>query len=350
MNSIYIHRIGLTAMAVSSMKERSRPHREMTDEDVEGIISGFASAGIRAREAGFDAIQLHGAHGYLLSQFISPLFNHRTDRWGGSTENRRRFHLELVSRVHQAIGDDFPLLIKFGVQDDREGGLSLNEGLETAQQMVHRGIDAIEVSTGVAFERATPIVKKGDPEHLPFRERTAALKRSIEVPVILVGGIRSLQTAENVVDSGDADLLSMSRPLIRQPDLIARKTVSAGGDRYLKRHGRSTSTVPVVLITQIGFVLAQIAPHACRPRHRAGQPPVGVGLDVAELDGRALALQADVANFSQAEETVNTVVEKLGGLDILVCNAGVTWDGVIWKLTEQQWDTVIDTNLKGYFN
>ena len=228
MNSIYIHRIGLTAMAVSSMKERSRPHREMTDEDVEGIISGFASAAIRAREAGFDAIQLHGAHGYLLSQFISPLFNHRTDRWGGSTENRRRFHLELVSRVHQAIGDDFPLLIKFGVQDDREGGLSLNEGLETAQQMVHRGIDAIEVSTGVAFERATPIVKKGDPEHLPFRERTAALKRSIEVPVILVGGIRSLQTAENVVDSGDTDLVSMCRPFIREPNLINRWH---GGDK-----------------------------------------------------------------------------------------------------------------------
>lgn len=220
-NSIYIHRIGLVAMVVSSKKGR-RPHREMDDEDIERIISDFASAAIRAREAGFDAVQLHGAHGYLMSQFISPLFNHRTDQWGGNTENRRRFHLELVSRVRQAIGDDFPLLIKFGAQDDRKDGLPLSEGLETARQMVTKGIDAIEVSTGVAFEKVAPIRAKGDPESLPFRERASALKQAVNVPVILVGGIRSLQMAKNVIDSGDADLISMCRPFLREPDLIAR--------------------------------------------------------------------------------------------------------------------------------
>jgi 2,4-dienoyl-CoA reductase-like NADH-dependent reductase (Old Yellow Enzyme family) len=221
-NSIYIHRVGLTALAVSRKKERSRPHREMTDEEIERVIADFAAAAVRAREAGFDAVQLHGAHGYLMSQFLSPLFNHRTDRWGGSTEKRRRFHLELVSKVRQAIGDGFPLMIKFGAQDDRKGGLPLSEGLETAKLMVAKGIDAIEVSAGVGIEKAAPILKKGDPEVLPFRERAIALKRVVRVPVILVGGIRSLQTAKNVVESGDADLISMCRPFIREPDLIAR--------------------------------------------------------------------------------------------------------------------------------
>lgn len=221
-NSIYLPRVGLTSLAVSRNKERSKAHREMTDAEIEGIVSDFAAAAVRARKAGFDAIQLHGAHGYLMSQFLSPLFNHRTDRWGGGVENRRRFHLEVVRRVRQAIGDDFPLLIKFGVQDDRKGGLPINEGLETAQQMVAEGIEAIEVSAGVGLEKAAPIRKRGEPEHVPFRERAAALKREVTVPIILVGGIRNLETAKNIIDSGDADLVSMCRPFIREPGLIAR--------------------------------------------------------------------------------------------------------------------------------
>jgi 2,4-dienoyl-CoA reductase-like NADH-dependent reductase (Old Yellow Enzyme family) len=221
-NSIYLPRIGVATLAVSSKKEISKAHREMTDVEIEGIISDFATAAMRARKAGFDAIQLHGAHGYLMSQFLSPLFNHRTDRWGGSVENRRRFHLEVVRRVRQEIGTDFPLLIKFGVQDDMKGGLPISEGLETAQQMIAKGIEAIEVSAGAGLRKAAPVRKRGEPEHVPFRERAAALKREVTVPVILVGGIRHLETAKNIVDSGDADLVSMCRPFIREPGLIAR--------------------------------------------------------------------------------------------------------------------------------
>ncbi len=221
-NSIHLSRVGLTSLAVSNNKEISQPHREMTDAEIDGIISDFAAAAARARKAGFDAVQLHGAHGYLMSQFLSPLFNHRGDRWGGSAENRRRFHLEVVRRVRQAIGEDFPLLIKFGIQDDRKGGLSLNEGLETARQMIAAGVEVIEVSAGVDIRNAAPVMKKGATERVPFRERAAALKRKVEIPVILVGGIRNLETARNIVDSGDADLVSMCRPFIREPGLINR--------------------------------------------------------------------------------------------------------------------------------
>jgi 2,4-dienoyl-CoA reductase-like NADH-dependent reductase (Old Yellow Enzyme family) len=219
-NSAYLPTIGREMLAVSKKQDVEALHRELTDAEIERIITDFCSAAVRARKAGFDAVQLHGAHGYLMSQFLSPLYNLRTDKWGGSAQKRRRFHLELVRRVRQTIGNDFPLLIKFGIQDDVEGGLSLSEGLETAKQMVDAGIAAIEVSAGVG---RTPIVpRKKNAEFVPYRERANALKRIVAVPVMIVSGIRSLDMAQNIVDSGDADLISMSRPLIREPDLIAR--------------------------------------------------------------------------------------------------------------------------------
>jgi len=222
-NSRYLPQKDITVLAVSRMPEISSPHREMTDEEVEVIISDFVSAALRAREAGFDAVQLHGAHGFLMSQFLSPLFNHRTDRWGSSGENRRRFHCEVIQRVRDAVGVDFPLMIKFGAQDDREGGLSLSEGLETALHMVEEGIDAIEVSGGSGgFGTFVRVMKEDDPERAYFRESAAAVKRAVTVPVIVVGGIRSLEMANSIVDSGDADLISMCRPFIREPGLVAR--------------------------------------------------------------------------------------------------------------------------------
>ncbi len=219
-NSDYLRRQGLTVLALSRMPGMNRPHQEMTDEDIEAIIADFAAAAVRGREAGFDAIQLHGAHGYLMSQFLSPLFNHRTDRWGDTAENRRRSHLKVTQKVRQALGADFPLLIKLGIQDDREGGLTFEEGLETAQQMVAEGIHAIEIITGIGAP--VPVMKEDEPERAYFRERAASAKRGLSVPVILVGGIRSLEMAQDIVDSGDADLIAMSRPLIRDPGLIAR--------------------------------------------------------------------------------------------------------------------------------
>ncbi len=218
--SDYLYREGITTLAVSRIPKLSRAHREMTDEEIEAILTNFASAALRAQEAGFDAVQLHGAHGYLMSQFLSPRFNFRTDRWGGDADNRRRFHLEVIRKVRHAIGTDFPLMIKFGVQDDRERGLSFGEGLEAARQMVETGIDAIEVSAGVGT--SVQVMKEGDSERAYFRERAAAVKQSVTVPVIVVGGIRSLEMAKSIVDSGDADLIAMCRPFIREPGLVTR--------------------------------------------------------------------------------------------------------------------------------
>ncbi len=214
-NSGYLEGKGIAALAVSASTEVPRPHREMTEGEIEAIIVEFEAAARRAVEAGFDAVQLHGAHGYLMSQFLSPLTNHRKDHWGGTPENRRRLHIEVARRVRPTPGKDFPLLIKFGVKDDQEGGLAIDEGLETARQMVANGIDGIEVSGGIGMTS----VAKGEAY---FRDRVAAVKRAVTAPVMAVAGIRSVQTAQSIVDSGDADMISMSRPFIREPGLVAR--------------------------------------------------------------------------------------------------------------------------------
>lgn len=215
----------MTALAVSKTPQMEKPHREVTDAEIEAIIGDFTAAAIRARSAGFDAVQLHGAHGYLMSQFLSPLTNHRTDRWGGSIENRCRFHLEVIRRIRRAVGADFPILIKFGAKDELEGGLTLDDGIEAARLMVIEGIAAIEVSAGMSStgpHAANPTRKAGEGEQPVFRERAAAVKRAVTVPIITVSGIRSLALAQNIVTSGDADLVAMCRPFIREPGLIKR--------------------------------------------------------------------------------------------------------------------------------
>ena len=184
----------------------------MSAAKVEAILDDFAAAAGRAREAGFDGVQFHGAHGYLMNQFLSPLYNFRSDEWGGSAAGRQRFYLEVIRRARRAVGPDYPLMVKFGVQDDLAAGLTLGEGLELAGTMVTAGIDAIEVSSGADGIR---LKKNPDHERANYRPRTAAVKRA-------VSGIRSLEMARSLMESGDADMVSMCRSFIRESGVVAR--------------------------------------------------------------------------------------------------------------------------------
>ncbi|MFC1814659.1 NADH:flavin oxidoreductase [Thermodesulfobacteriota bacterium] len=199
-------------------------HRAMTADEIEEIIDAFGQAAKRARAAGFDAVQLHAAHSYLFSQFLSPRSNRRTDQWGGTSENRMRFHLQVTSRVRKAVGDDYPLLIKLGVQDTVEDGLTLSEGCQVAKKLALVGIDAIEVSEGLEKVGANHIKKD-----IKFREGEAyyaswarAVKKVVKVPIILVGGMRSFDMMEKFVTENHTDCISMCRPFIREPDIVRR--------------------------------------------------------------------------------------------------------------------------------
>ncbi|MDD5191439.1 MAG: NADH:flavin oxidoreductase [Dehalococcoidales bacterium] len=219
-NSGYLIEKGFKPLAVSSLPESKRPHHEMTEQDIQTTIKDFINAAVRAREAGFDAVQLHAAHGYLMSQFISPIYNNRSDEWGGDPDRRRQFHIEVVKGIRKAVGNDYPLFMKFGLMDDREGGMSLAQGIEVAQLLVALGVDFIEVSGGVG--NVATYIKPGDIDRPVFRERAAALKRAVKVRVAAVNGIRSPQMAKEIIDSGDVDVISFSRPFIREPQFLSR--------------------------------------------------------------------------------------------------------------------------------
>jgi 2,4-dienoyl-CoA reductase-like NADH-dependent reductase (Old Yellow Enzyme family) len=195
--------------------------REMTNEDIWDIIEAFGDAARRAMYAGFDGIQIHGAHGYLISEFLSPHTNRRTDYWGGDEERRFHFLEEVYKAMRKEVGNNYPILIKMNADDFVEGGLKPEESLRIAKRLEELGIDAIEVSGGMYESGAKTaqlnILKKEQEAY--FRENSRLFKGQLNVAVILVGGIRSKDIAEDILQKGDADLISLSRPLIREPDL-----------------------------------------------------------------------------------------------------------------------------------
>ena len=201
------------------------PRHEITAGDIKGLVAAFAAAAGRAKAAGFDAVQIHSAHGYLLSQFLSPIFNRRRDDYGGSIANRARIHLEVVRAIRGAVGPDFPVLIKMNCQDFAENGLSVEDSIQAADLLAKAGLDAIEVSGGLLTGGKMSPIRPGinSPEkEAYFSEELRAFRKAIHLPLILVGGIRSFEVAKRLVKDGLADYIAMSRPFIREPDLVKR--------------------------------------------------------------------------------------------------------------------------------
>jgi len=200
--------------------------REMTGEDIALVTEAFALAASRALRAGFDGVQVHAAHAYLLSQFLSPFHNKRKDAYGGSIENRARMLLEVVRGVRAAIGNHRALLVKMNSDDFVEGGFSVQDMVETAALLEGAGVDAIELSGGSPFSKAYvsfrpgPIRTQADEAY--YQGAARQCKERVSVPLMLVGGIRSYGVAERLVKEGVTDYISLSRPLIREPGLVNR--------------------------------------------------------------------------------------------------------------------------------
>ncbi|MBW1775505.1 MAG: NADH:flavin oxidoreductase [Deltaproteobacteria bacterium] len=210
----------------SSTNRLGNKVRELTLEEIERIVEAFGQAARRSVEAGFDAIQIHSAHGYLNNQFLSPYWNKRKDDYGGPIENRARLLFEITQRVRKEVGKEFSLLVKINSEDFVEGGLTLSDTIWVCKRLPAIGIDAIEVSGGCreAGEKLMPIrkgINKADKEAY-FSKQASSIKEAVSVPVIMVGGIRSFEIAERMVIDGKADFVSLSRPLIREPHLIER--------------------------------------------------------------------------------------------------------------------------------
>jgi 2,4-dienoyl-CoA reductase-like NADH-dependent reductase (Old Yellow Enzyme family) len=217
---------GITPWAPSNLEGFwESAHKEMTFSDIQDVVDAFAAGAERAQKTGFDGIQIHAAHGYLISQFLSPYFNQRNDEYGGSIENRARILLEVVRAVRATVGNGYPVLVKLNCQDFHDNGLSLDDSVRAGIMLAGKGIDAIELSGGNRIAGKLGPVRAGinsAEKEAYFQSEAKSFKKKVTVPLIIVGGNRSLQVAERLVNEGVADYISMSRPLIREPHLINR--------------------------------------------------------------------------------------------------------------------------------
>jgi 2,4-dienoyl-CoA reductase-like NADH-dependent reductase (Old Yellow Enzyme family) len=211
-----------SAVAVAQFPETPA---ELSLDDIAELVALFGSGAKRAKEYGFDAVQIHSAHGYLINQFLSPLTNLRDDCYGGSAENRRRFLMEVYRSVRCSVGNDFPVLVKLNAADNLDGGLGLADSLHAAIALDNEGIDAIEVSAGTPASGDLSPVRPGSVagKQEAFNLSLAGMiKKSVSCPVMTVGGIRSIEVAEDILRKQDADFISLSRPFIREPGLAKR--------------------------------------------------------------------------------------------------------------------------------
>lgn len=250
---------GLKPVAPSAIRDKhfnEETPAELTEFQIEAIINNFVKAIIRAKAAGFDGIQLNACHGYLLSEFLSPYMNRRSDQWGGNTENRFRIIAEIFQRAKSQV-KDYPLLIKINGYDGRKNGMRVEEAVNIAKRLEACGCAAIEVSCGVSEDKFYTIRNEVNPVeavfHYSFKIHNApiwlrpllkpllrrrftplpttrlynvpaaqAIKQAVSIPVIVVGGIKTLKDITSILDNQQADLVSLCRPLILEPDLIEK--------------------------------------------------------------------------------------------------------------------------------
>lgn len=187
--------------------------RALNVDEIRGLVEAFGHAARRAREAGFDAVEIHGTHGYLINQFLSPYSNKRTDEYGGSPGARRRFPMEVYDAVRAAVGEDFPVLFRLNADEGVEGGITPEEGRDFARVLEQAGVDALHVSGGV-YGSPLPIIPTMYEPPLPLAGYAADIKAEVSIPVIAVGKIHDPEAGEQLIADAEADFVSLGRALI----------------------------------------------------------------------------------------------------------------------------------------
>ncbi len=194
--------------------------RELSGNEIHELIDHYVQAARRVIEAGFDAVQLHGAHSWLISAFLSSATNKRVDEWGGSPEKRVNFLRRICQGIRRLASPDYPLLVKLGIQDYHPEGKSTAEGIETARLLEMDGVDAIEVSEGLEAEHGHHI--RLDTTSPYYVEECRQARRILSLPLILVGGLRKVEEMQVILDEGVADAISMCRPFIMDPHIVRK--------------------------------------------------------------------------------------------------------------------------------
>lgn len=184
--------------------------QELSVDEIKEIVKSFGKAAARVKDAGFDGVEIHAAHGYLLHQFYTPLTNKRTDAYGGDVKNRIKIHLEVIEEVKKSVGDDFPILLRLGASDYTEGGVTIEDSIIASKEFEKAGINILDISGGVRG-----FMVPGATEEGYFSPLTKAIKEVVSIPVILTGGIVSAEAAEKLLNEGKADLIGVGRAIYK---------------------------------------------------------------------------------------------------------------------------------------
>ncbi|WP_151448663.1 NADH:flavin oxidoreductase/NADH oxidase family protein [Lacisediminimonas profundi] len=200
----------------------------MSGEDILDVIGRFAQAASVARETGFTGVQIHAAHGYLLSQFLNPRANRREDEWGGTLDNRARALLETVRAVRRAVGADFPVAVKLNSSDFQQGGFSTAESLQVVQWLEQEGVDLLEISGGnyeqprMVVAARVPLKESTRRREAYFLEQAAGIRAACRIPLMVTGGFRTLAAMESALAADEVDVIGLGRPLLVEPDAPRR--------------------------------------------------------------------------------------------------------------------------------
>lgn len=194
--------------AVSHPRKENMPN-ELTQEEIATIILAFKNAARRSKEAGFDGVEIHAAHGYLLHQFFSPLTNKRSDQYGGNVHNRIRFHLQVIETIRTEVGDDFLILLRLGASDFIEGGITIEDSQVAAQAFEKAGVNILDISGGFSGFNVPGLSGQGF-----FAPLSEAIKKVVSIPVILTGGITEVLAAEQLLAEDKADLIGVGRAIL----------------------------------------------------------------------------------------------------------------------------------------
>lgn len=211
---------GEQPVAPSAVREPSMPEtpRELTVDEIHELVERFGDCALRAKKAGFDAVELHGAHGYLVGAFASPFSNKRSDEYGGTIRNRARFGMEIIRNIKEKCGEDYPVIYRMSTVEYVPGGLELGESKVLAKLMEEAGADCIHCSQGV-YASTHLIIPPAIVPRAAFVDNAAAVKSAVSIPVIAVGRINDVEVAESVLESGKADLVTMARASLADPDM-----------------------------------------------------------------------------------------------------------------------------------
>jgi NADPH2 dehydrogenase len=206
--------------AVANPRQGGIPH-ELTSKEIADLVIAFADAARRVKAAGFDGVEIHSAHGYLLNQFFSPLTNRRTDEYGGIVYNRIRIHLQVIAAVRAEVGKDFLVLLRLGASDFTPGGTTVEDSQIAAREFEKAGIDILDISGGFSGYTVAGLSGQGY-----FAPLTEAVKKVVSIPVILTGGITQVQAGEALLAEGKADLIGVGRAILNDSNW-ARQAVES---------------------------------------------------------------------------------------------------------------------------